>query len=282
MNRIRQRKHELRPDTAELRIRTASDGFKICVVADQANSRKPRRKWILAGADAWDVDPPDRFERQHYPYGSLESAEADASRIFPSREEFLKFLSHRVNGDEFYENEFSAPFIPKSWLDGTPGAGATEPTVTLFDESRDVQSYERPARPGQQAFKRAVLERYGAQCSFCRITSVELLDGAHIIAWAAKGADVPENGLPLCKLHHSALDCGLIRIDPETLDLSFHDGIAACDVHVEEASIRHLPARPSPEALAWLFANTPAGARKLRLSELTGNVELSRNRHKVR
>ena len=98
---------------------------------------------------------------------------------------------------------------------------ATSTLSSLFDESRDVKKYQRLQRPNQAPFRRSVFERYGRRCSFCRINDEALLDAAHIVAWMAKGIDVPENGLVLCKLHHCAMDKGLVRIDPATLELRF-------------------------------------------------------------
>ena len=125
--------------------------------------------------------------------------------------------------------------------------------VELFDNSRDPQKYERPNRPNQLEFRKLVFNRYGERCAFCRIHSPELLDAAHVIAWNEKGADVPENGLALCKLHHRAIDAGVIRIDPNTLDLVCSDGFCHLDLHVEATDIRHLPATPAMEALLWLW-----------------------------
>ncbi len=123
-------------------------------------------------------------------------------------------------------------------------------SAQLFDPSRDVKKYERPSRPNQARFRAAVFQRYGKRCAFCYITFDELLDAAHLIAWKQKGADVPENGLPLCKLHHRALDCGLIRIDPT--NLSLHCDGDFNELYVKVADIRHLPAIPHLDALSWL------------------------------
>jgi hypothetical protein len=132
----------------------------------------------------------------------------------------------------------------------------SQPAVQLFVESRDVKKYERRHRPNQSAFKKAVGKRYGAQCAFCRVDSDDLLDAAHIIAWKDMGADVAENGLILCKLHHCALDAGLIRIDPNTLELRCANGLVFADLHVEVADIQHLPEKPDAEALGWLWKRT--------------------------
>jgi len=131
---------------------------------------------------------------------------------------------------------------------------ATSPLSSLFDDSRDVKRYQRLKRPNQAQFRRSVFERYGRCCSFCRIDDEALLDAAHIVAWMAKGVDAPENGLILCKLHHCAMDKGLVRIDPGTLGLHSRDaGGTLSDLHVEVEHIRHLPKAPDIRALRWLW-----------------------------
>ncbi len=131
--------------------------------------------------------------------------------------------------------------------------GPKHEAVPLFDDSRDVKKYERASRPNQTEFRAAVFTRYGGRCAFCRIASNELLDAAHIIAWTEQGADVAENGLVLCKLHHCALEAGLIRIEPEGLDLHCDEGRNPGDLHVEVVNLRHLPIAPHADALRWLW-----------------------------
>jgi predicted restriction endonuclease len=83
--------------------------------------------------------------------------------------------------------------------------------------SRDVKKYARPSRVDQDDFKKLVIERYGEKCAFCKIKTLVLLEAAHIVAWADRGADIAEAGLVLCSLHHRALDSGLVLINLSTL-----------------------------------------------------------------
>lgn len=124
----------------------------------------------------------------------------------------------------------------------------------LFDKDRDVKRYEQVSRPKQDAFRVSVFARYGSACAVCGISCLRLLEAAHIIAWCEKGADVPENGLVLCHLHHRALDAGFIRIDPVTLSLlCCENGPSLSEIHVKRQNICHLPKRPSAQALRWLW-----------------------------
>jgi putative restriction endonuclease len=73
-------------------------------------------------------------------------------------------------------------------------------------------------------FRRAVRKAYNSTCLFCGLTlptsdevRVPGVDAAHIVPWADYEADVVQNGLCLCKLHHWAFDQYLLalKFDPD-------------------------------------------------------------------
>ncbi|MEX1113365.1 MAG: HNH endonuclease [Patescibacteria group bacterium] len=69
----------------------------------------------------------------------------------------------------------------------------------------------------RQHFRRIVLRAYREQCAICRIRHVELLDAAHILADKHPlGEPIVSNGLGLCKIHHSAYDCDILGVDPDS------------------------------------------------------------------
>lgn len=69
----------------------------------------------------------------------------------------------------------------------------------------------------RQHFRRVVLRAYREQCAICRIRHVELLDAAHILADKHPlGEPIVSNGLGLCKIHHSAYDCDILGVDPDS------------------------------------------------------------------
>jgi hypothetical protein len=147
---------------------------------------------------------------------------------------------------------FTGEFRPD--LRNTRADNGSSPEVDLFVGIRDVKSCMRPTRPGQQEFRKAVMDRYGAHCAFCRIGHEALLDAAHIVPWNRMGADHPENALVLCKLHHFAFDEGLVYINPSTLQLHYvTSGPHAADLHIERPSIEHLPQLPWTRALQDLW-----------------------------
>ncbi|MEO8358197.1 MAG: HNH endonuclease [Chloroflexota bacterium] len=68
----------------------------------------------------------------------------------------------------------------------------------------------------QRAFREKVLDAYKSQCSFCRLKHRELLDAAHIIPDnLPESTSKIENGISLCKLHHSAYDAFIIGVTPD-------------------------------------------------------------------
>lgn len=68
----------------------------------------------------------------------------------------------------------------------------------------------------QRSFREKVLDAYRSQCAFCRLKHRELLDAAHIIPDnMPESSSKIENGLSLCKLHHSAYDAFMIGVTPD-------------------------------------------------------------------
>lgn len=68
----------------------------------------------------------------------------------------------------------------------------------------------------QASFRERVLDAYRTHCAMCRLKHRELLDAAHIIPDAdPQGDPHVSNGLSLCKIHHTAFDCGILGIRPD-------------------------------------------------------------------
>ncbi len=68
----------------------------------------------------------------------------------------------------------------------------------------------------QSAFREHVLTAYNRQCTICRLQHPELLDAAHIIPDNdILGDPVVQNGLSLCKIHHSAYDQNILGISAD-------------------------------------------------------------------
>jgi len=124
----------------------------------------------------------------------------------------------------------------------------------------------------QRAFREKVLDAYKSQCSFCRLKHRELLDAAHIIPDNfPEGKPVIENGISLCKLHHSAYDSFILGVTPDYIIHVRKDILEEEDGPVLQHGLKGLhktklvlPSSrnqwPSQEALEWRYSRfTKAG-----------------------
>ena len=106
-------------------------------------------------------------------------------------------------------------------------------------------------RPNQQRFKLQVVQRYGGRCALCPIRALQLINAAHLIPDADGGTSDPRNGLPLCVNHHTALDRGLLALDPTTPQVVIADGHDASSLNVTRGDLQHLAAQPAAQALQY-------------------------------
>jgi len=71
-------------------------------------------------------------------------------------------------------------------------------------------------RMHQRGFRERILQAYRSQCAFCNLKHRELLDAAHIIPdGEPEGTPSVDNGIALCKIHHSAFDQYIIGVTPD-------------------------------------------------------------------
>ncbi len=124
----------------------------------------------------------------------------------------------------------------------------------------------------QRAFREKVLDAYKSQCAFCRLKHRELLDAAHIIPDnLPEGKSTIDNGLSLCKLHHSAYDAFIIGVSPDYIIQVREDILEEEDGPVLQHGLKGLhktklilPSSkshyPSRDALDWRYSRfTRAG-----------------------
>ncbi len=70
-------------------------------------------------------------------------------------------------------------------------------------------------RTGQARFRETVLDAYASRCTLCRLRHRELLDAAHIVAYAEGGTHLVTNGMSMCKIHHAAYDLDIVGVRPD-------------------------------------------------------------------
>jgi putative restriction endonuclease len=117
----------------------------------------------------------------------------------------------------------------------------------------------------QRSFREKVLEAYKSQCAFCRLKHRELLDAAHIIPDNfPESTSTIENGISLCKLHHSAYDSFILGVTPDYIIQVRKDILEEEDGPVLQHGLKDLHQAkltlptsrhqwPSQEALEWRY-----------------------------
>jgi putative restriction endonuclease len=118
----------------------------------------------------------------------------------------------------------------------------------------------------QRSFREKVLDAYQSQCAFCRLKHRELLDAAHIIPDnLPESTSRIENGISLCKLHHSAYDSFILGVSPDYIIQVREDILEEEDGPVLQHGLKGLhksklilPSSrsqwPSREALEWRYS----------------------------
>lgn len=117
----------------------------------------------------------------------------------------------------------------------------------------------------QRSFREKVLVAYKSQCAFCRLKHRELLDAAHILPDnLPESNSMIENGISLCKLHHSAYDSFILGVTPDYIIRVRKDILEEEDGPVLQHGLKDLnnsklflPTSrnqwPSRNALAWRY-----------------------------
>lgn len=94
--------------------------------------------------------------------------------------------------------------------------GLVEPETPLEAQMRRYVDRVTRQRLHQPVFRSTVLRAYTGRCAICALAHRDLLDAAHIVADSEdRGEASVQNGLALCKLHHSAFDARYIGISPD-------------------------------------------------------------------
>ncbi len=152
------------------------------------------------------------------------------------------------------------------------GVGAAHQIAEVSDARHAYLTATIKVRLQQRSFREKVLDAYKSQCSFCRLKHRELLDAAHIIPDnVPEGTSTINNGISLCKLHHSAYDSFILGVTPDYIIQVRQDILEEEDGPVLQHGLKglhkvklSLPSSrsqwPSREALDWRYSRfTKAG-----------------------
>lgn len=113
--------------------------------------------------------------------------------------------------------------LEQEWADHvetTVGTYTSSPAGAPSHADEIEREYGRAlvkVRRHQKAFRDLLLHELPPRCEYegCAITSLAILEAAHIIPDSEGGKPVFENGLLLCRNHHRAMDSGLMKYDGE-------------------------------------------------------------------
>lgn len=110
-------------------------------------------------------------------------------------------------------------------------------------------------RRGQSAFRKKLLDVYGAKCAITGCNQAEVLEAAHIHPYKGQHTHVVSNGLLLRADLHTLFDLYLIAIEPDTLLVRLSPALSSLDYAQYEGLPLSAPspvnARPSSETLQW-------------------------------
>lgn len=94
--------------------------------------------------------------------------------------------------------------------------GLITPGSVVEDSLRRYIMRETRQRLHQPVFRAKVMRAYDGRCAVCNLGHAQLLDAAHIVPDShEEGIASVQNGLALCKIHHSAYDHGIVGITPD-------------------------------------------------------------------
>ena len=177
--------------------------------------------------------------------------------------EFLLFLEHHgfVKSSSITEQTFAlSEYAHLDWMEleslpSTDGDGSEiievlrDSRIGLFSE-RERQLVEQLARPGQQSFRREVLNNYDSRCLLTGERMPDVLVAAHIIPVKYRGADSISNGLCLRSDIHTLFDGGHIRVGGGG-DVGLSEAVESSVSYSGLPRKVDLPGFVAADALAW-------------------------------
>jgi putative restriction endonuclease len=139
---------------------------------------------------------------------------------------------------------------------------AADDTYASSGEDTRIRTYGQiVARRGQQAFRQALRERYGARCMVTGCETLAVVEAAHISPYRGEADNRVENGLLLRADVHTLFDLDLIGIEPSTLIVRVHPSVSEVQYRsLDGKSLHCSTSRPSQSALKARWASYLARA----------------------
>lgn len=135
------------------------------------------------------------------------------------------------------------------------GLQEVQADVPEFDPSSESEGKgwvfrEIAQRQGAPRFRKALLEAFGRTCCITGCQLEEILEAAHIRPYDGPHTNDPTNGLLLRADIHTLFDLGMVRIDPQTLQVHVHPRVRSSPDHARYHMRTLLPSYPSPSRKA--------------------------------
>lgn len=134
--------------------------------------------------------------------------------------------------------------------DQVDAAGGFQPDGVVDARMKELVAIAK--RQGQPVFRRALLVAYGCRCPISECDAVEVLEAAHIVAYAGPHTNQVQNGILLRADLHTLFDRGLIGVAPDDWRVVVHQsllGTAYGRMHNKPfslpAEVAHQPNRES-------------------------------------
>jgi hypothetical protein len=127
-----------------------------------------------------------------------------------------------------------------------------------LEQAREYIQRTILARRGQRKFREMLIREYGS-CVLTGCNSKEVLEAAHIKAYATGGRNILANGLLLRADIHTLFDLGLVSIDPDTFRVRISESLKQSMYEELEGRLIHLSKTQSErldkEALEFHYRN---------------------------
>ena len=215
----------------------------------------------------------------HYAYRSGDPFGGDNRKLRRALETETPLLFFRKEQPNIY-TPVAPVYVVEDYPEERSFVIAFDEAFRYFGDLRDLPEPQRAyarrlakQRLHQPAFRTRVIHAYQTRCAVCRLHHGALLDAAHIVPDAV-GAAAPapgldgkptvDNGLALCKIHHSAYDQNMLGVSPDyRVEISMRllaekDGpMLRHGLQEMHGKSLHLPVRrrdaPDRDRLSWRF-----------------------------
>jgi len=122
-----------------------------------------------------------------------------------------------------------------------------------LDEEVGYEVALRRSRPGQTPFRNALIRAYGPRCLVTGTVGGEVIEAAHIIDAGGEETMHPRNGLLLRRDVHRLWDLGLLKINPDTLEIEVDSTLDEEYTRLDGETLYVGNIDPDRDALEWKY-----------------------------